>query len=129
MLAEKAALVIPKNRKRIIRLLAERFNDESPVVRSLSIKALGNIGAKDPDLISNYIDEIISMAVDETPSVRASVAETLGMIGMERPSLISNKIDVLVDLLADPDETVRYSAAKALEKIRNALNMPHWDAA
>jgi len=69
------------------------------------------------------------MAVDETPSVRASVAETLGMIGMERPSLISNKIDVLVDLLADPDETVRYSAAKALEKIRNALNMPHWDAA
>lgn len=86
------------------------IKSEDVGLREKAVKALGNVGTLDPDVVPALTEAL----QDTAPSVRSKAALALLKIGPDA----SEAVDALtIAAQNDPDPEVRLYAAKALEKV------------
>jgi len=94
-----AATTHPDLGLEVIRRLMWALNDESGTHGVYGIRALGEIGRRDPDLIAPYVSALVSMAVDS--GLRLELLHALTAIAEAAPHLVVGQLDRLAPCIDD----------------------------
>lgn len=94
--------------------------DQSIVARAYW--AIGQIGIKKPDIISEYIERAFEDLHHENAEVRENALFAIGRTGRANIAFVKNRIDEILQLSHDPIPKVRMSMIWACE------NIAHTDA-
>ena len=99
-------------------------SDDHEGARGTAAQSLGDIGAKNPDLIIYSLPLLArSLKKDESWIVRYYAAYALGTIGAVRPKAVEKYLPILREKAEeDLDSGVRNSIKEALKKISQAYN-------
>jgi hypothetical protein len=101
----------------VVRRLVWGLNDESATNGVYGLAAIGEIGARDPELIEPFVGPVASYAWDD--GLRPEILRALGRIADSSPALIApflNEIEQRVDP-AEPSERTLFEALA--EKVEN----------
>jgi HEAT repeat protein len=90
----------------------EKIGDPDVKVRLTAVKALGNVGVKDPVVVPTLTRAVKDKHVD------VRVEAILALLRIGPPA--SDSIPVLTEACKDADPKVRQSAAKALQRIQGS---------
>lgn len=99
-----------------IGLLVEALNEE-PEIRGTVARAMGRIGEEYPELVTDDIGRLATIAATADSDDRKSAISSLGRIGTTDPSVVADTLDPLVNAASAQDSSVRREATEALGQI------------
>jgi HEAT repeat protein len=97
-------------------LLVEAL-EEDPELRGTVARVLGRIGEAHPELVTEDIDRLATIATTADPDGRKTAISSLGRIGATDPAVVGDTLDTLIDAAGAQDASVRRRATEALGQI------------
>ncbi|SHK94771.1 HEAT-like repeat-containing protein [Desulforamulus aeronauticus DSM 10349] len=105
----------PETVRELLRRLLWSMNDESGSASWSAPEAIGEIIARNPELLKEYVSIVVHASEEEI--FHRGIAWALGRVGGQRPDLVQSFIPLLREFLVHRRPEVRGYAAQALGRI------------